>query len=248
VGTRDRAGRPLAVDRQRRLLRRHGRPLRRPAAAGVLTALARPAAVRFGPVEISFDESVLRPRPWTLAQSEWAAELVGDGAMVELGCGAGQIGLAATALSGRPLVQVDRDAGACRWAAHNAAANGCADLVEHRCGTADEVLADDERFAVVIADPPYVPSAEVALYPEDPPAAIDGGADGLGLVRAFLTGAWRHLGPGASIVLQLRGLRQVAELETWLAHPSSPPLVVTEARTYGDLRALARLEVRAGAA
>jgi methylase of polypeptide subunit release factors len=213
-----------------------------------VTTLAAPTVTPFGPVDVAFDQRVLRPRPWTLAQSEWAAELVGDGTMLELGCGAGQIGLAAAVLSGCPLVQVDRDREACRWAAHNSAANGCAELVEQRCGTAEEVLADGERFDVVIADPPYVPSAEVDLYPDDPLGAIDGGPDGLDPVRAFLAAAWRHVTPGGSIIVQLRGLRQVAQLETWLAHPASPPLVVAEARSYGDLRAVARLEVRASAA
>ena len=167
--------------------------------------------------------------------------------MLEIGCGAGQIGLAAAVLSGSSLVQVDRDPAACRWAAHNAAANGWAERVEQRCGAAEEVLGPDERFGVVIADPPYVPSSEVSLYPEDPLGAIDGGPDGLDAVRAFLIGAIRHLQPDGSVILQLRGLRQVAQLETWLAHPASPALAVAETRSYGELSALARL-VRADAA
>lgn len=203
-----------------------------------------PASIAFGPVQVAFDDTVLRPRPWTLAQSEWAAELVADGSMLELGCGAGHIGLAAAVRSGRPLVQVDRDPAACRWAARNAAANGCAARVEQRCGTAEAALRPGERFDLVVADPPYVPAAEVGLYPEDPVGAIDGGVDGLGEVRSFLAAAAGHLTPEGSIVLQLRGIRQVAELETWLAHPASPELVVVETRSYGDLRALARLQRR----
>ena len=48
----------------------------------------------------------------------------------------------------------------------------------------DEVLAPDERFALVIADPPWVPRAETGRFPEDPLLAIDGGDDGLDLARA----------------------------------------------------------------
>lgn len=198
----------------------------------------------FGPVRVAFDETVLRPRPWTLAQSEWASELVGKGSMLELGCGAGHIGLAAAALSGRPLVQVDRDPAACRWAARNAAANGCAARVEQRCGTVEAALRPGGQFEVVIADPPYVPAADVHLYPEDPVGAIDGGVDGLDEVRSFVTAAARHLTRDGSLVLQLRGRCQVGELEAWLAHPASPELVVVETRSYGELRALARLRRR----
>ncbi|MGI8809130.1 MAG: 50S ribosomal protein L11 methyltransferase [Acidimicrobiales bacterium] len=206
------------------------------------------AAVRFGPIDVAFDETLLRPRPWTLAQSEWAAELTDDGPMLEVGCGAGHIGLAAVVLSGARLVQVDRDPAACRWAGINATANGCEELVEQRCGRAEDVLGESERFGVVIADPPYVPSAEVGLYPEDPLGAIDGGPDGLDSVRDFLTGIAGHVDPDGSVVLQVRGLGQVEQLEGWLRKPRSPSFTVTETRPYGDVRALARLEVTAGAA
>lgn len=203
------------------------------------------SVIPFGPVEISYDDTVLRPRPWTLAQSEWVAELApSDAVLLELGCGAGQIGLAAAALTGCPLVQVDRDPGACGWAAHNAAANGYGPLVEQRCGTAEEVLGDGERFGVVIADPPYVPTCDVHLYPEDPLGAIDGGADGLDGVRAFVLAVARHLAPGGSVVIQVRGPAQVDVLGAWLDEPSSPPLVVVDSRSYGEHRALARLAIR----
>lgn len=197
--------------------------------------------MRFGPIDVAFDDTVLRPRPWTLAQSQWAAELAEGGTMLEVGCGAGQIGLAAAALSGCPLVQVDRDPAACRWAGVNAAANGYGHLVEQRCGTAGEVLAGHEQFVLVIADPPYVRSAEVHLYPEDPQRAIDGGLDGLAIVRNVLIDVAGHVRPGGSVVLQVRGPAQVELLGGWLAHPSSPELVLTEARSYGDHRALVRL-------
>jgi len=196
----------------------------------------------FGPIEVAFDDTVLRPRPWTLAQSEWAAELAaGAEPLLEVGCGAGHIGLAAAALSGSRLVQVDRDPSACRWAAVNAADNGCDDLVEQRCGPPGDVLAEDEMFAVVIADPPYVASADVHLYPQDPLAAIDGGPDGLASVRDFLAAVDGHLHASGSVILQVRGVCQVEQLEEWLAQPASPALAVVGVRAYGETRALVRL-------
>ncbi len=206
------------------------------------------AAVRFGPIDVEFDATVLRPRAWTLAQSHWAAELSDGSPMLEVGCGAGHIGLAAVALSGARLVQLDRDPAACRWAGVNAAANGYAELVEQRWGRAEDVLDEGERFGVVIADPPYVPSSELHLYPEDPLGAIDGGPDGLDSVRVFLGGIAGHVDRGGSVVLQVRGLAQVGQLEAWLRDSSAPPFEVTESRPYGGLRALARLVVRADAA
>jgi methylase of polypeptide subunit release factors len=66
----------------------------------------------------------------------------------------------------------------------------------------DTVLDDGERFAVVIADPPWVSSDAVSRYPEDPVLAIDGGSDGLDLVRACLDVVDAHLADGGHALLQ----------------------------------------------
>src|SRR5688572_7240491 len=58
--------------------------------------------IAFGPVTVTYDAGVLRPRPWTLAQAQWAAALLEGapaGHVLELGCGAGHIGLAIAAWS-----------------------------------------------------------------------------------------------------------------------------------------------------
>ena len=170
----------------------------------------------FGPLTIAFDERVLRPREWTAAQSAWAAELMTtapDGPGLELCSGAGHIGLLAVLLSARPLVCVDASSVACDSARANAAAAGIADRVEVREGRLEEAVRDDERFPVVIADPPWVPAAETAQFPEDPVTAIDGGSDGLDVARAVLAVIDRHLAPGGSAVLQLGTTAQVDVLK-----------------------------------
>jgi len=160
----------------------------------------------FGPLTIAFDERVLRPREWTAAQSAWAADLMTtapDGTVLELCSGAGHIGLLAVLLSSRPLVCVDASSVACDYARANAAAAGIADRVEIREGRLEEAVRDDERFPVVIADPPWVPAAETGRFPEDPLTAIDGGDDGLDVARACLAVVDAHLAPGGSAVLQV---------------------------------------------
>ncbi|MFC7496086.1 MULTISPECIES: methyltransferase [unclassified Nocardioides] len=172
--------------------------------------------MEFGSLRIAFDDRVLRPRAWTTAQSEWAAEVIRTapaGPVLELCAGAGHIGLLAVVGSERPLVCVDVDPVACEYARSNAAAAGLADRVEVRQGPMDEVLRDDERFPVVIADPPWVRRAEVGRYPEDPLRAIDGGDDGLDVARTCIAVARRHLLPGGSVVLQLGTADQVDLLD-----------------------------------
>ncbi len=169
----------------------------------------------FGGLRIAYDERVLTPRPWTAMQSRWAAELAataGPGPVLELCTGAGHIGLLAAALSGRSLVAVDVDPVACAYAERNAAAAGLADRVEVRCASMADALGDGERFAMVIADPPWVPSAHVGDHPADPLLAIDGGDDGLDLARLCLNTAADHLLPDAPVLLQVGTDAQADEL------------------------------------
>ncbi len=202
------------------------------------------AVVQFGPVTIEADESVLTPRPWTLAQSSWAAELApaaAPGPILELCCGAGHIGLAAARLTGRALVQVDQDGCACAWARRNADRNGIAVDVRH--ADIDDALLASERFALVIADPPYLLSAEVTRYPDDPASAIDGGDDGLALIDRCLAVAVRHAMTGAPVLVQVRGPVQ-AEAVAELARERAYPLTLEAVRTESDERAVVLFRLR----
>ena len=208
-----------------------------------MTTLPAAESIGFGPLRISFDGRVLRPRPWTAAQSTWAAEVLTTappGAVLELCSGAGQIGLLAVAGSTRPLVCVDLDPTACGWARHNAHQAGMADRVEVREGPMDDVLRDSERFAVVVADPPWVRRDEVGRYPEDPTLAIDGGEDGLEVAWTCVDVASRHLLPGGTLLLQLGTVAQVEALRDRLLDDD---LVLTEVRRY-DHGVLVRVDLR----
>jgi methylase of polypeptide subunit release factors len=193
----------------------------------------------FEGLSIRYDERVLAPRDWTAAQSRWAAELIPmapPGPVLELCAGAGHIGLLAVHLAPRSLVCVDADPVACEYLRRNVLAAGV--RVDVREGPMQSVLEPDERFAVVIADPPWVPRAEVTRFPEDPVTAIDGGPDGLDLVRACLTVIERHLVTDGSAVLQL-GPDQVASVVRLVA--AYDELRVVEIRAF-ERGALARID------
>jgi methylase of polypeptide subunit release factors len=201
--------------------------------------------LRFGRLTIGFDGRVLRPRPWTLAQSRWAAEVsvhVPPGPILELCAGVGHIGLAAAADTGRDLVLVDANELACGHAQRNADSAGLSVEVDVRCGPFDAVLEPAERFPLVVADPPWVPSAAIERFPEDPVDAIDGGADGLEVARACVVVIGRHLAPNGTAILQLGTPEQAAtlgaELERGAAaeweRGAAAGLQVAEVRTVPD--------------
>ena len=195
-------------------------------------AAPKPSTVRIGGLEIAYDDRVLEPRPWTAAQSAWAASLLEDlpaGPVLELCTGAGHIGLLAVRTNDRRLVAVDADPVACEFARGNAAAAGLADRVEVRNATIDAALAPDETFPLIIADPPWVPSARTTTYPEDPLLAIDGGVDGLLVARLCLEVAAAHLAPAGVMLLQLGTVDQAQALREVVA-AQSHPLAIDEVR------------------
>jgi len=82
------------------------------------------------------------------------------------------------------------------------------------------------EFDLIISNPPYIPSAEIAtLQPEvrdfDPRAALDGGADGLDFYRKLAMEAKPFLKPGGKIMLefgdgQADAIRNIFETEKWI--------------------------------
>lgn len=82
------------------------------------------------------------------------------------------------------------------------------------------------RFDLVISNPPYIPTAEIAtLDPEvrdfDPGLALDGGIDGLDFYRQIASGAGCFLKPNGKIMLefgdgQAGAIKKIFEDEKWI--------------------------------
>lgn len=198
----------------------------------------------FGGLAVAYDDRVLEPRAWTVAQSRWAEDLLRvspRGPLLELCSGVGHIGLLAVAHRRRDLVMVDFDAHACELARANVRANRPLGAVDVRQGRLDEVLRPGEQFAGIIADPPWVPTRDVRRFPHDPLRAIDGGDDGLDVARQCLRVVDRHLAPYGWALLQLGTTAQARVLAAGLAGSRDLDLDVVEIRTYGDRGVLVRL-------
>lgn len=86
------------------------------------------------------------------------------------------------------VVAVDSSPEAMAVARENAAAHSVAERIEFRLGDLFAPLPAGAQFDLIVSNPPYIPTAEIAsLQPEvrkfDPHAALDGGADGLDFYR-----------------------------------------------------------------
>ncbi|HET9449541.1 MAG TPA: peptide chain release factor N(5)-glutamine methyltransferase, partial [Aggregicoccus sp.] len=104
---------------------------------------------------------------------------------------------------------------ACALARENAEALGVSARVQVLEGDLYAPVPADARFELVVSNPPYVGTGEIAgLSAEvrrEPRLALDGGADGLALVRRVVSGARRVLKPGGLLALEI-GETQGAQL------------------------------------
>jgi release factor glutamine methyltransferase len=157
-------------------------------------------AFRVGP-------AVLVPRPETELVVEAAlAALPPDGALLDLCTGSGCIA-ASVALS-RPdarVVATEISLDALAVARENVAALGA--RVELLGGDLDAPVPAGERFDVVVSNPPYVPAGEIAGLSREvrrePRIALDGGPDGMDVLRRIVAGAPTRLRPGGTLVVEI---------------------------------------------
>ncbi|MEL6318635.1 MAG: peptide chain release factor N(5)-glutamine methyltransferase [Pseudomonadota bacterium] len=224
-------------------------PLGPEAAAALDAAVARRAtheplahilgAAPFHEIMIRTDARALVPRSDSEGVVELALELLPPGPVeiADLGTGTGCLLLAL--LAARPDARgigLDASSDAADLARENAAALGLSD----RCTLLAKSWSDwtdDGRIDLVISNPPYIPSADIAgLAPDvrdyDPRAALDGGGDGLDAYREITALCADQLRPGAWLVLEI-GWDQAAAVGALLT-----------AQGFADLRLRQDLEGR----
>jgi len=158
-------------------------------------------------LRVAVDTGVFVPRRRTEFLVEQALAQAPDASVVvDLCCGSGAVGVAlATALGQVELHAADIDPAAVRCARRNVGAVG------GRVHEGDLFAAlPDElrgRIDILAANVPYVPTGEVGLLPaeardHEPLVALDGGADGLDVLRRVASEAPRWLAPGGCLLVE----------------------------------------------
>ena len=136
-------------------------------------------------LEFKVTPSVLIPRPSTETMVERAGE---PKTFLDLGTGSGAISVV-LALAGGRGTATDLSPRAIEIARHNAKTHE----VEERITFVETDLFVDGTFDLVISNPPYVATPELAGLPievkHEPKLALDGGPDGLAVIRRVIAGA-----------------------------------------------------------
>jgi release factor glutamine methyltransferase len=159
-------------------------------------------------LRIAVDPGVFVPRRRTEFLVGQAIAGVRSGAVVvDLCCGSGAVGAALAAAGEDVQVHaVDIDPAAVACARRNLVARGGRVHEGDLYGPLPTCLRD--RVDVVVANAPYVPTGEVSLLPREarlyePLVALDGGTDGLAVVRRVSAAAPGWLAPGGQLLIEI---------------------------------------------
>jgi release factor glutamine methyltransferase len=202
-------------------------------------------------LRLSVGPAVLVPRPETEGLVSWALELLpAAGRACDVGTGSGCI--AAALAAARPaarIIALDRSLPALRVAAANLRALGVNEHVQLVAGDLfDPLLSRREAFDLVVANPPYLPSPLIPTLPPEvrqwePRDALDGGPDGMAVLRRIIADAPAHLSPDGWLLLEI-GEGQLAPLAELMAEHG-----FSDVRSRHDLAGVERyLGGRAGRA
>jgi release factor glutamine methyltransferase len=182
----------------------------------------------FRHLDLTVDRRALIPRPETELLVEAVLEYLAEQVwtqrpprVLDLGTGSGCIALAvASEHPSARLLAVDASEEALALARTNAHELGLESRVQFLQGAWFDRLGADDRFDVVVSNPPYVSPDEEHELPRDvrewePRAALFAAEDGLADLREIIEAAPRHLLTGGLLALELAE-RRAAQVAAWI--------------------------------
>ena len=165
----------------------------------------------FYSIELIVGPEVMVPRQETEVLVEQALRLAGQRAgspisVADVGTGSGAIAIAlAKNLPHAEVYATDNSGEALAVADENRRMCGVADRVRLLKGDLLEAL--DSPVDLIVSNPPYIPTDAIAgLAPEvrrEPALALDGGPDGLQVIRRLIAQAPAYLRPGGRLLIEI---------------------------------------------
>jgi len=181
----------------------------------------------FHDLVLAVDRRALIPRPETELLVEKALEFLAGKPgpeVLEIGCGSGAIALAlARQLPGAAIGASDVSRAALALARENASRLGLEGRIDFREGDLFAPWFDrrEKGVELIVSNPPYLTRKELAAAePEvrdfEPRSALDGGGDGLAVIRRLIAAAPGYLRPGGRLMIEIgagqgAAVRELAE-------------------------------------
>lgn len=178
----------------------------------------------FFSLDLVVTPAVLIPRPETetlVIEVLAIAKTLPRPHILDLCTGSGCVAIAvARNCPGARVTATDRSPAALEVARTNVQKHRLDEQITLCCGDLFAAVADPERFNIVVSNPPYVPTGEIAGLSADvrgfePKEALDGGTDGLDVIRRIVAEAPRRLTSPGWLLLELSpeqapAVRQIA--------------------------------------
>ena len=185
----------------------------------------------FAGIRVPVDRGVFVPRPRTEYLIASAVERLSAGAtLLDLCCGSGAVAAAIASRTPASIYATDIDPTATANAARTLAPWGGTVVTGDLYDGLPVSLSGSLDMITIIA--PYVPTEEIALLPHEardfePLAALDGGSDGLAILRRALAEAPQWLKPGGVLLTEVAE-HQAAAVVRALAAAGLPASVLTD--------------------
>lgn len=185
-------------------------------------------------LEFSVNRHVLIPRPETeiLAERAWRflqqrSDKAQKTCALDFGTGSGCLAvMLAVKCPTSEIHAVDISSESLKVARENASRHNVDERIKFHYGDGFSALGGEEKFDLIVANPPYIPSEEIpTLEPEvrdhDPTLALDGGADGLDFYQVFSGQAQNWLAADGCLMLefgegQAEKIRGIFEEQKWV--------------------------------
>ncbi|MER7951758.1 putative protein N(5)-glutamine methyltransferase [Streptomyces sp. NPDC096079] len=187
----------------------------------------------FAGLRVEVDGGVFVPRRRTEFLVGRAVELARPGAVcVDLCCGSGAAGAVLLAeVEGAEVHASDIEPAAVRCARRNVEPRGGRVYEGDLFAPLPRELRG--RVEVLVANVPYVPTEEIALLPSEardhePRVTLDGGVDGLGVMRRVAAEAPEWLAPGGHLLVETSERQAETALAVMAAAGLAPRLVTSE--------------------
>ncbi len=164
----------------------------------------------FMSLDFTVNESVLIPRPETEILVEAVCKLGEPGSRVlELGTGSGAIAVSLAKYNPDwHILATDLSMEALLVARGNARCHGVIDRISFLQGDLFDALSSQGEFDWVVSNPPYIPAEDMENLPAgvrdyEPLLALDGGRDGLDVIRRIISEAHEMLKPGGRLAIEM---------------------------------------------
>lgn len=172
--------------------------------------------------EIAVNRHVLVPRPETevVAEKAWKylCSFTGEPKVLDLGTGSGCLAIAIAKNCPKALIHAtDISEEALAVARQNTKIHGLTERISLFLGDGFNAVPPAARYDLIVTNPPYIasnviPKLEPEVRDHDPRAALDGGPDGLAVIRRIAADGPTFMKPASTLMLEF-GDEQAAAMQ-----------------------------------